>query len=74
VTINGAWTKEQKAAQDELIARKEGYEADAEILEEALRKIPNNPQMAKALRDVQKYLRAIAEFKQQRSSRDYAAF
>jgi hypothetical protein len=67
VTINGAWTKEQKAAQDEMIARKEGFEADAEILEEALRRIPDNPQMAKALRDVQKYLRAIAEFKQQRS-------
>ena len=67
VTINGAWTKEQKAAQDEMIARKEGFEADAEFLKEALRRIPDNPQMAKALRDVQKYLRAIAEFKQQRS-------
>jgi hypothetical protein len=67
VTINGAWTKEQKAAQDEVIARKERFEADAEILEEALRRIPDDPQMAKALRDVQKYLGAIAEFKQQRS-------
>jgi hypothetical protein len=56
-----------KAAQDEMIARNEVFEADAEILEEALRRIPDNPQMAKALRDVQKYLGAIAEFKQQRS-------
>jgi hypothetical protein len=51
-----------KAAQDEMIARKEVFEVDAEILEEALRRFPDNPQMAKALRDVQKYLGAIAEF------------
>jgi hypothetical protein len=49
VTFKGPRTREQKAAQEEMIALKEGLEADAKILEELVQKLPNNRRLAKAL-------------------------
>jgi hypothetical protein len=69
VTFKGHRTREQKAAQEEMIALKEGLEADAKILEELVQKLPNNRRLAKALGENRKYLCAVAEFEQAPSRR-----
>ena len=69
VTLKGPMTGAQKAAQDEMIARKEQFEAHVEFLEEMLRKRPNNAFATRKLRELRQYLCAIAEFEQAPSRR-----
>jgi uncharacterized protein with von Willebrand factor type A (vWA) domain len=66
-------TKDQKAAQEEMIARKQDYEAEAENLEEIVRKFPENRRVAESLAEIRMYLCAIAEFEQAPSRRQRKA-